>query len=52
MQPRNIVLLAILAVGVSGCDAIAGIFRAGFWVGIILVLLILGLIGFFVRGRR
>lgn len=52
MQPRNLVLLALFAVGVSGCEAIAGIFRAGFWVGIILVLLILGLIGFFVRGRR
>ena len=37
--PR-VVLLLLLAIVASGCTAIAGIFRAGFWTGIIVVALI------------
>jgi hypothetical protein len=46
-------LLLALSLSVSGCEAIAGIFRAGFWVGAIIVLLVIGLIAWIMgRGRR
>jgi hypothetical protein len=33
-------LFVLLAMSASGCEAVAGIFKAGVWVGIILVVLI------------
>lgn len=46
-------LLLILSLTLTGCEAIATIFEAGVWVGIIIVLVVLGLIGFVVsRVRR
>jgi hypothetical protein len=48
---RTTLLLGI-SLFVAGCEAIAGIFEAGFWVGAIIVLIIVGLIGWlFSRGR-
>jgi hypothetical protein len=48
----QISLLFFASTFLAGCEAIAGIFRAGFWVGAIGVLLVIGLIFFFVsRGR-
>jgi hypothetical protein len=53
MQARAIVFLLLISLTLSGCDAIASIFRAGVWVGVLGVLLVLGLIGFVVsRARR
>jgi hypothetical protein len=53
MWLRNLTLLALVAVGTTGCNAIGSIFRAGFWVGIIIVVVILGLVGMVVsRARR
>ena len=34
--------LAVLLVTASGCAAVAGIFKAGFWVGVILAVLVVG----------
>jgi hypothetical protein len=49
----SLMLLLIASLGVSGCDAIAGIFQAGVWVGVIVVLGIVLLIGFIMsRGKR
>jgi uncharacterized membrane protein YkvI len=49
---RTTVLLSASLL-VAGCEAIADIFRAGFWVGAIIVLIIVGIIGWFIsRGRR
>ena len=49
MNKTNMSFLVLFSLLVSGCDAIAGIFKAGVWVGIIgvviLVALILWLIG-------
>jgi hypothetical protein len=45
-------LILGLSLFVAGCEAIAGIFRAGFWVGAIIVLIVIGLIFFVARGRR
>jgi hypothetical protein len=47
----RIILVVLLAVLVSSCAAIAGIFKAGVWVGVIIVLIVLGLI-FALVGRR
>jgi uncharacterized membrane protein YkvI len=45
-------LLLTLSIFVAGCQAIADIFQAGFWVGAIIVLVIVGIIGWLVsRGR-
>lgn len=36
----RVLLILLLTVTVAGCEAIAGIFKAGFWVGIVLAALI------------
>jgi hypothetical protein len=44
-------LVLLLMVTLTGCSAIAGIFKAGFWVGIVIaVIIIVGL--FALLGRR
>jgi len=46
-------LLFCLSVTLSSCEAIAGIFKAGVWTGIIAVVFVIGLIIYFVgRGRK
>jgi hypothetical protein len=46
-------LLLTMTIGLAGCELIGNIFQAGFVVGIILVLLLLGVIGVIVgRFRR
>jgi hypothetical protein len=37
-------LMAILAIGLSGCELVEGIFNAGVAVGILLVVIVVGLI--------
>ena len=44
-------LLAI-TVSLTSCEAIAGIFKAGMWTGIIVIALIVGLILYFVGRSR
>jgi hypothetical protein len=44
-------LLAFVAVAGAGCAAVAGIFKAGFWVGIIIAAVIV-IILFALFGRR
>ena len=47
----RLLLVVLLAVTAAGCSAIAGIFKAGFWVGIILAAIIV--VGIFaLLGRR
>lgn len=47
----RVLLVVLLAVTMAGCSAIAGIFKAGFWVGLIVAaLLIIGI--FTLMGRR
>jgi hypothetical protein len=36
------ILIVLLTVTLAGCSAIAGIFKAGFWVGIIVAVIIVG----------
>ena len=44
----RIALLVFLGVSVAGCEVIGGIFKAGFWVGVIAVVLIVVLLIFVV----
>jgi len=47
----RILLVALVALTLSGCAAVAGIFKAGFWVGIVVaVIVVVGLFALF--GRR
>ena len=39
-----VALLLILATQVAGCELAAGIFKAGVWVGVIMVVLVVGLV--------
>ena len=56
MERRAAVLRALLlislAVTTSGCEAIGTIFEAGVWVGAILAVLVLGVVGFVVAKLR
>jgi hypothetical protein len=43
-------LLVLLAIATSGCELAAGIFKAGVWVGVLAVVVVLGLV-FMLIGR-
>jgi hypothetical protein len=50
-----LVVLALIVTTVSGCELIGDIFRAGIWVGVIAVIVVVGLVLFVLRaltGRR
>lgn len=42
----TLALLVMASVTVSGCEAIAGIFKAGVWTGIVMVVILIAIIGF------
>ncbi len=44
-----ILMLSVVAVGLTGCELIGDIFKAGIWVGIILVVGIIALVLFLIR---
>jgi len=47
----RVLVIVLLAVTMAGCSAIAGIFKAGFWVGLIVAALVV--VGIFALiGRR
>ncbi|MGN6163098.1 MAG: phosphatidate cytidylyltransferase [Flavisolibacter sp.] len=55
MKQNSFLWLSMMALVtmVSSCEVIGGIFKAGVWVGIIVVVLIIGLILWLVgKGRR
>jgi hypothetical protein len=46
----RLLLIVLLAVTVAGCSAIAGIFKAGFWVGLIVAaILVVGIVALLKR---
>ena len=49
---QRVLLLLLLTLPVAGCDLVGGIFKAGFWTAVIVVVVVLALVGFVVRGRR
>jgi hypothetical protein len=50
-QAAILFALAAMAMSASGCEVIGGIFKAGVWVGVIIVVIIVGLIVMFMRRR-
>ena len=53
MSKKNLsllTLLMLLAVSSAGCEVVGGIFKAGMWVGVIMVALILVVI-FWIMGK-
>lgn len=44
IQPYQIALFLILSITLSSCEIIGGIFEAGIWVGIIIVVLVIALV--------
>jgi hypothetical protein len=48
----RLLLLFLVSTSVGGCEFIGNVFQAGVWVGVIVVVAIVALIGFIVsRGR-
>jgi len=45
----DIFMLTLTALALSGCAAVEGIFKAGVWVGVLLVIIVLGLIGWAIK---
>jgi len=45
-------LLPIFVLALSGCEVIGDIFEAGVWVGVILVLAVIGVIGWIASKTR
>jgi hypothetical protein len=41
-----IVLLVLVSFTVAGCEAVVGIFKAGVWTGVVMIVILLGIIGF------
>ena len=41
-----LVLLILASGSVAGCEAIAGIFKAGVWTGVVMVVILIALVGF------
>ena len=48
----RVMVLVVLAMTTAGCEVIGNIFQAGMWVGVIMVVLILGIVGFIVSKLR
>jgi hypothetical protein len=47
----RVLLVVLMAVTLTGCAAVAGIFKAGFWVGIVIAVIVVGgLVALFSRG--
>lgn len=52
LRPISIIfLLVLLSSALSGCEIIGGIFKAGVWVGILVVVVVLALIFFLFRKK-
>jgi hypothetical protein len=51
---KRLLPLLLLTLALGGCSIIGGIFKAGFWTAIILVVLVIALVGWVARsaGRR
>ena len=52
MQALRLLLLLVSTVVLGGCELIGDIFQAGMFVGVVLVLLIIGVIMFVLRKIR
>lgn len=44
MNALRLLLIVVLSIALAGCEVIGGIFKAGFWTGMILLIVILAVI--------
>jgi len=44
-----LVLMLVMAISLSSCEVIEGIFKAGVWVGVIIVVVIIALVFWVIR---
>jgi hypothetical protein len=51
MTALRLILILLLMAGTAACEAVADIFQAGVWVGVILAVGVIGLL-IFLFGRR
>jgi len=51
---RVLMLVALVAssVSLSGCEVVGGIFKAGMWVGVLMVVVVIAIIGFIASAIR
>lgn len=47
-----LIMLISSAVLLSGCDVVVGIFEAGFWTAIIIVVILVVLVGYIIKKMR
>lgn len=52
MRALQLFLLAVLALTLPGCEAIASIFEAGFWVGAVVAVILFAVVSFVVARFR
>ena len=52
IRGMQVLLLALIALSLSGCQVIEGIFKAGLWVGVLTVLVVVALAGWAVSKLR
>ncbi|EMR04115.1 hypothetical protein ADICEAN_00738 [Cesiribacter andamanensis AMV16] len=52
MKPQTVFLFLFLLIGATSCDVVLGIFEAGMWVGIIIVVLIVALVVYILNRFR
>ena len=48
----RLIVFVALALSVSACEAIGSIFEAGIWVGVIMVVVVLAIVGFIAAKLR
>jgi hypothetical protein len=51
-QTLALLLTAVFSIALSGCELIAGIFKAGVWVGVLLVVGVIALILWLISRSR
>lgn len=52
MRPIHFLLVLFLALALPGCEAIAAIFQAGMWVGVLGAVVVIAIIAFIVSKAR
>lgn len=52
MNPRLLVLMALLLLFLTGCDAAMAIFEIGWWVGVVAAVIVVGIVLLVMKARR
>jgi hypothetical protein len=47
-----LVLLVAASMSLSGCEVVGGIFKAGMWVGVLFIVIIIAVVGFIASAIR